>query len=102
MFRLKKRSAYAEPAVFQAGGKSYSSPAGNVWAVFPIRRDAVILKIYNPCPGEKRCEVQFAFPLAAVWETDPNENRSAPLVPSGPRSFGFTCPSNRIMTFKIE
>ncbi|MDR2029406.1 MAG: glycosyl hydrolase-related protein, partial [Treponema sp.] len=65
-------------------------------------RDTVILRIYNPCPGEKHGEVQFAFPLRAVWETDLNENRGRPLILSGPHSFEFTCASNRIMTFELE
>jgi mannosylglycerate hydrolase len=65
-------------------------------------RDTVILRLYNPCPGEKSGTAAFAFPLKAVWETDLNETRSGPLVLSGPRSFAFICASNRIVTFEIE
>jgi mannosylglycerate hydrolase len=65
-------------------------------------RDTVILRLYNPCPGEKSGEVRVAFPLKAVWEADLNENRGAPLALSGPRGFRFTCASNRIITFEIE
>jgi alpha-mannosidase len=65
-------------------------------------RDTIILRLYNPCPGEKHGEVQFAFPLKVVWETDLNENRGIRLTLSGPRSFAFICASNRIVTFEIE
>jgi mannosylglycerate hydrolase len=65
-------------------------------------RDTVVLRLYNPCPGEKSATVQFAFPLRAVWETDLNENRGASLPLSGPRSFAFSCASNRIVTFELE
>jgi alpha-mannosidase len=65
-------------------------------------RDTVILRLYNPCPGEKSGPVRFAFPMRAVWETDLDENRLSSLPLSCPHSFAFTCASNRIITFEVE